>query len=47
MSEENVQRLTEYQTNYRMAKKININKNYLFSSLHSIRVNEKALIFDK
>ena len=47
MSEENVQRLTEYPKNYRIAKKNQHKQNYLFRSLHSIRVNEKALIFDK
>ena len=46
MSEENKQRLKEYQKNYCKAKKISIKKNFLFY-LHGIKMNKKVLIFDK
>ena len=46
MSEENKQRLKEYQKNYCKAKKISIKKIFLFY-LHGIKTNKKVLIFDK
>ena len=47
MSEENKQKLKEYQNNYREAKEINIKKFCLFFPLCGVKMEQKALIFDK
>ena len=46
MSEENKQRLKEYQKNSREAKK-STSKIFIFFSLHDIKMEQKAFIFDK